>query len=241
MIDSIQSGGLSPTSTIPPGHSEEPGNESLVGAGKPRAHKHDDNQATLALSKEAESKRSADKKATELTPEEEKQVKELKARDAEVRTHEAAHKAAAGGVSVTGPTFEMQRGPDGNNYAVGGSVQIDTSPGSSPEETLQKARSIRRSALAPANPSAQDISVAASASQMEAGALRDLHKESVEEEEEDNEDDAQKDQLFSLIKEPDADNHTASMSHIQNCPECLAKHFSSDSSDSTTRAVATQA
>ena len=103
-----------------------------------------------------------------LNEEEQKQVEELKRRDAEVRRHEAAHKAAAGSHASGGPSFEFQAGPDGRRYAVGGEVQIDTSPVSgNPRATIAKLQQIRRAALAPANPSAQDRSVAAQAAQAE--------------------------------------------------------------------------
>ena len=65
--------------------------------------------------------------ASTLTEQEVKQVQELKARDREVRAHEAAHLAAAGSLA-TGVSFTYQRGPDGVQYAVGGEVGIDTSP-----------------------------------------------------------------------------------------------------------------
>lgn len=107
----------------------------------------------------------------ELTPEEQQQVAELKARDSEVRAHEAAHLAAAGPYATGGPSFEYQTGPDGKKYAIGGSVQIDSGPISGdPEATIEKARIIRSAALAPASPSSQDQKVAAAASQMEAEA-----------------------------------------------------------------------
>ena len=49
-------------------------------------------------------------------------------------------------------------------------VKIDTSSGSTPEDTIRKAQTIRAAALAPAEPSGQDRAVAAQASQMEAQA-----------------------------------------------------------------------
>jgi hypothetical protein len=70
--------------------------------------------------------------------------------------------------------FEYERGPDGNRYAVGGEVSIDTSPESSPEATLAKARTIQRAANAPAEPSDQDRAVAAQAVQMEQVALQQI-------------------------------------------------------------------
>ncbi len=116
-----------------------------------------------------------DKKNGQLSDEELKVVSELKQRDAEVRTHEAAHLAAAGGIAVSGASFSYQQGPDGIRYAIGGEVGIDTSgvPGD-PAATLRKADTIRRAALAPAEPSGQDMQVAANATSMAAKAQAEL-------------------------------------------------------------------
>jgi len=105
----------------------------------------------------------------------------LKARDREVRAHEAAHAAAAGSLAKGGPSYTYQRGSDGRLYATGGEVNIDTSgvPGD-PKATIQKARQIRAAANAPANPSTQDRAVAAQASRMEAQARRELQQERTE-------------------------------------------------------------
>ncbi len=107
----------------------------------------------------------------ELSEEETREVRALNIRDREVRSHEAAHSAAAGVYAQGGPTYTFQRGPDGQSYATGGEVKIDTSaiPGD-PEATVRKAQQIKASALAPAEPSSQDRSVAASATQLIAAA-----------------------------------------------------------------------
>lgn len=98
-------------------------------------------------------------------------ISQLKARDTEVRAHEMAHLAAAGSYSTGGMSFSYQTGPDGRQYAVGGEVGIDTSPiAGDPEATMMKAQVIQRAALAPAEPSAQDIKVASMATQMMAQA-----------------------------------------------------------------------
>jgi len=108
-------------------------------------------------------------------------VEELKNRDREVRSHEAAHLAAAGQYAKGGPKFDYQRGPDGKNYAVGGEVSIDTSPvPNNPEATIRKARQIRAAAHAPAEPSSQDRQVAAQASQMETKARTELQQEQID-------------------------------------------------------------
>ncbi len=113
--------------------------------------------------------------------EEQTETAKLKKRDQEVRSHEQAHIAAAGGLARGGATFSFQRGPDGKQYAIGGEVNIDTSPVSgNPQATIRKAQQIRAAALAPANPSAQDRAVAASASSLEAEAQREIQKEEQE-------------------------------------------------------------
>lgn len=115
--------------------------------------------------------------AGQLTEEEQQVVRELQQRDREVRQHEAAH-AAAGGQYAGSPQFTYQSGPDGRQYAVGGSVSIDTSPvDGDPAATLQKARQIRAAALAPADPSAQDRSVASAAGALERQARAELSAE----------------------------------------------------------------
>lgn len=112
----------------------------------------------------------------ELTPEEKKAVAELSARDREVRAHEQAH-ASVGGDLAGSPSYEYESGPDGKRYAVAGEVPIELREGSDPEETLQNAQTVRRAALAPAEPSPQDRSVAAAASQMEARARAEILEE----------------------------------------------------------------
>lgn len=101
----------------------------------------------------------------------------LKQRDREVRAHEQAHLSAAGRFALGGAGFEYQRGPDGRLYAVGGDVQIDTSPvPGDPRATLEKAETVRRAALAPSEPSAQDRRVAAQASRMAAAASAEIRQ-----------------------------------------------------------------
>jgi hypothetical protein len=102
-----------------------------------------------------------------LPPEEQQKLQHLNSRDQEVKTHEQAHLSAAGSLALGGASFSFEKGSDGVNYAVGGEVSIDTSavPGD-PAATLKKAETIRRAAMAPANPSAQDRAVASQASAM---------------------------------------------------------------------------
>lgn len=116
-----------------------------------------------------------------LTPEDQAVVAELQRTDREVRAHEQAHLAAAGGLAG-GVSFTYATGPDGRQYAVGGEVSIDTSPvQGDPQATIQKARQIQAAANAPANPSGQDRAVAAAAAAMEAAARIQAAREQREE------------------------------------------------------------
>lgn len=111
----------------------------------------------------------------QLTDEEQKQIDELKSRDREVKTHEQAHIAAGGSYVKGGASYDYQTGPDGKQYAVGGSVNIDTSPvDGDPEATIAKAQVVIKAALAPAEPSGQDQKVASAARQMMSEARKEL-------------------------------------------------------------------
>ena len=112
-----------------------------------------------------------------LTEEDRQKVEELKRRDAEVRAHEQAH-AAAGGPYAGAPRFRFVRGPDGKFYAVAGEVSIDTSavPGN-PRATIRKMQQVKRAALAPQEPSAQDRRVAAEAERKILQARQEIREE----------------------------------------------------------------
>lgn len=106
-----------------------------------------------------------------------RELSDLKARDREVRAHEAAHQAV-GGQYAGAISYVYQRGPDGAQYAVGGEVSIDTSPvQGDPQATIEKMRVVRAAALAPAEPSPQDRAVAAEAMQLMLQAQAELSSE----------------------------------------------------------------
>ena len=114
----------------------------------------------------------------QLTEEEQKQIEELKSRDREVKNHEQAHITAGGSYVLGGATYDYQTGPDGKQYAVGGSVNIDTSPvDGDPEATIAKAQVVIKAALAPAEPSGQDQKVASAARQMMSEARKELNSQ----------------------------------------------------------------
>ncbi|MBL1278515.1 MAG: hypothetical protein COB30_020775 [Ectothiorhodospiraceae bacterium] len=141
----------------------------------PKSLEKDSTIAPTSLSTSANSDKKTQANSTELTEEDKRVIAQLKTSDREVRAHEAAHLAAAGGLARGGASFTYQAGPDGRRYAVGGEVSIDTSPvRDDPQATIQKAQTIRAAALAPANPSGADRSVAAAAGQLEASARAEL-------------------------------------------------------------------
>ncbi|HHJ80229.1 MAG TPA: hypothetical protein ENJ65_01195 [Candidatus Tenderia electrophaga] len=139
-----------------------------------------DNKTTEEPSK-TNTKETDGKQGTQLTQEAKREVQKLQARDREVRSHEAAHKATGGSLIRGGASYSQQRGPDGKLYAIGGEVSIDTGAVSGdPQATLQKANQVSAAALAPAQPSSQDQAVAASAAMMAAEARQAIAVENRE-------------------------------------------------------------
>lgn len=115
-----------------------------------------------------------------LSPEAKKHIAELKAVEREVIAHEQAHQSVGGNLAG-GISYKYQKGPDGQQYAVGGEVPIQMPEGKTPEETINIMEQVRRAALAPAQPSAQDLQVAAKASQRIMSAQTELSKSKEEE------------------------------------------------------------
>ncbi len=146
--------------------------------------KHDDSvtlSATAMQLSQKDDKRTtpADQKGTDQKPldqEELKTLTELQSRDVEVRAHEQAHLSAAGGYAAGGATFSYTTGPNGKRYVSAGKVPIDTSTEDTPEATIQKMRTIRRAALAPANPSSADRAIAAQTSSKEIQAMKEMQE-----------------------------------------------------------------
>ena len=137
-------------------------------------------QAKASGNKPTASDKKTEDPVTGLTPEEEKEVKKLKKQDAAVRAHEQAHLAAGGGLVRGGASFEYERGPNGKQYATSGEVNIDISPvKGDPQATIQKMQKVRRAAMAPADPSAQDRAVAAKATRTEAKARAELREQNL--------------------------------------------------------------
>ncbi len=136
-------------------------------------------EAQQSSAEESESQ----KHKEQIEQKEQQQIRELAARDREVRAHEQAH-AGLGGQFAGAPRYTFERGPDGVNYAVGGEVSIDTAKiANNAEASIEKARTVRRAALAPADPSPQDRRVAALATQIELEARTELRQQAQQKEE----------------------------------------------------------
>jgi hypothetical protein len=107
--------------------------------------------------------------AKKLTPHPVNRVQKLKSHDIHVRTHEAAHMTIAGTYAKGEASYYYEMRPGNMQYAAGGKVQLATSPISvDPNETIAKDEAIRKGSLAPSDPSGGDLSMTASASQIEA-------------------------------------------------------------------------
>lgn len=133
------------------------------------------NESSNETKNKQEQENSTTKDSTQLSNEEKAQLAELKAADSRVKAHEAAHQsgpAASGGASYT-----YKKGPDGVMYAVGGEVPVRIETGSTPQESIMNLQGVIATALAPADPSPQDISIASKARVMMMKAQQELAAE----------------------------------------------------------------
>jgi len=89
-------------------------------------------------------------------------VSQLQSIDTKVRAHEMAHQATGGGFAGA-PSYTLEKGPDGKDYAVAGEVPIKIEKGKTPDETISNMTQIKAAALAPSDPSPQDLKVAQNA------------------------------------------------------------------------------
>lgn len=152
--------GRSENRRAPDERANEVGEQERLREGRAKPQEQNDEQQDQTQKRQQETEREV--------------IRELAARDREVRAHEQAH-VAVGGRYASSPVYQYVRGPNGISYAVGGEVSISTGavPGD-PQATIIKAQQIRRAANAPAEPSSQDRRVAAEATRLEAGARSEL-------------------------------------------------------------------
>ena len=101
-------------------------------------------------------------------------LEQMQQRHDEVVAHEEAH-AAVGGAFAGAPSYTFEIGPDGEGYAVAGEVPIDISEVSGdPHATYHKMLVVEAAALAPAEPSGQDMMIAGTASSLATKALNEI-------------------------------------------------------------------
>ena len=112
----------------------------------------------------------------DLTDAEKQSVDRLRQRDAQVRQEEQAHAGTAG--AMAGPIiYEYATGPDGRQYAVGGSVSVRLSnPSGDPAKFADAAAKLSAAANAAHNPSAADLSAARKGYQAAAAALAEQNR-----------------------------------------------------------------
>jgi len=104
------------------------------------------------------------KNPTFLSEQDLAQIQILTLQDSKIRNDKEAQ-VRVGGQYTSRPQYEYEKGPDNRQYAISGHVEIDArSVAGNPEETIRKLRVVKRAALAPAEPSAEDRKIAANAS-----------------------------------------------------------------------------
>lgn len=87
--------------------------------------------------------------------------------------HERAHAMVGGGLAGN-PSYIYTTGPDGKKYISGGEVSIRIPGGTTMEDTLAMVQKVKAAAMAPADPSPQDIKTASKASSIELSIRREI-------------------------------------------------------------------
>ncbi len=122
---------------------------------------------------------SNDQKEELRNPQVQAEIKKLEMTEKEVMAHENAHKAVGG--SLTGAvSYSYTEGPDNKRYINGGEVPIHIKEGWTPEETLSIGERVKAAALAPAEPSPQDLRVAATATSLMQQATVEMARQQLE-------------------------------------------------------------
>lgn len=119
---------------------------------------------------------SIDENNPQLQVQQERALKQLTSLDKKVREHEQLHKNLLGEHAAGDIQYRLTVGPDGLDYATGGSVPVNLAPAETPEETVKKAQIIQRAALAPDEPSDADFEVATKAAKLESEATKALSR-----------------------------------------------------------------
>ena len=143
---------------------------------KHREHEPRDGRRLKEFRESDDDKAARHERIKEVTDEENEEIRRLKETDAKVKTHEMAHKVAAGSLAAGGPYYDYEQGPDGVSYAVSGRVPIRLPETSDPEQALRDSEQAYRAALAPADPSSADRAAAAEFSSRASQARQEIAK-----------------------------------------------------------------
>ncbi|MGF1447845.1 MAG: putative metalloprotease CJM1_0395 family protein [Opitutales bacterium] len=109
-----------------------------------------------------------------LSDEERKELRVLRERDQKVRAEQLAE-AVRSGLSAQ-VQFTYKLGPDGNRYAIDGHVKHSVAPGSTPEQTIERARELRAAILSSGQSSPQDLRTVAEVDHIEAQARAQIRE-----------------------------------------------------------------
>ncbi|CAK7050907.1 MAG: hypothetical protein DELT_01039 [Desulfovibrio sp.] len=154
---------------------EAVGDENFIYQVGPNGQRYAIGTAPHAVKDEEEESSGSSEKGPdgeELSENDEELLERLKARDAKVRNHEAAHVMASGG-QASMPTYTYQTGPDGKRYAIGGSVDISILSTGDAESDARRAKNAYRAAMAVGEPSTQDMQTASKAQSMSAKSMQE--------------------------------------------------------------------
>ena len=172
------------------GGGEKTSSQALTGSGKGAAAEAEEEKSKAVDEKgrpvdnsKSSTQQQKGANGKELTEEELQEIQDMQARHEEVQVHEQAHKSA-GGQYAGAPSYSYETGPDGKRYITDGEVSIDIGEEDNPQATIEKMQIVKRAAMAPAEPSAQDRKVYQEATQKEARARQELAQENKEKSEE---------------------------------------------------------
>ncbi len=179
----------------------------LSDEGLEKALKEKDHNASINDIKDSDNKNQ--NKENELTEEEIAELDDMKARDKEVRIHEQQHQSV-GGQYASQPSYTYETGPDGKKYVTDGEVQISMGELDDPDATIAKMEQVRKAALAPSEPSAQDRKVAAEAESK----IAELQKRKIEQNVSETDDDKKASEKTDTENKENQDDVSSSKQHL---------------------------
>lgn len=146
--------------SMPAGSLNRPQNEQ--GSQDPQAKDTLEKQGVIDDAKVKANASSVNSDVDEEDPDVRREIQDLTVIEDKVIAHEQAH-MSVGGEFAGGASYSYTVGPDGKRYISGGEVGISIPSVDDPEQMLRMLERVRQAAMAPADPSSQDLRVASSA------------------------------------------------------------------------------